>query len=250
MQPTLMIALRAARTAADKVQYTLKQKPTLLAEGMSIESIHKEMLDGASYRAVKDIRSGHPGHNIMVLQTGLNEARKPETDVEWQINLISGEDNFISSFPYFAVSVSQWVKGRVEHAVVINIATGDEFTVSRGRGVALNEKRVRCSGVNKLPQALAATSLTKNTNALSKLSEQNAKLRITGSPLLDFAWLASGALDLVVAEDMEPTDAAVAALLVQESGCLTGNLKGQPFKAGTTELMAANAKLFKAYIQA
>lgn len=211
MQPTLNIALRAARTAAEKVQYTLKQQPTLLAEGASIEDIYKDMLEGASARVAKTIRAGHPGHNIIVLQTGLNEARKPEPGVEWQVNLLSGEQNFIKGFPYFAVTVAQVVKGRVEHAAVVNPMTNDEFTVSRGRGVALNEVRVRAGSTKKLEQAMAATNTQINSPEFNKIS-QAQNLRLTGCAMLDFAWLATGALDLVTAENMAEIEVSVAAL--------------------------------------
>ena len=247
MQPTLTIALRAARAAAEKLKYTHDQKPTALAEGKSAQAVLEDAIEGASIRVGKVIRKAHPGHNIEVLQTGLNEARTPEDDILWRINLLSGAENYEFGMPDVAVSVAYLVKGKVEHAAVVNPFTEEEYTATRGRGMQHSGRRVRVSNQKKLSGALVALADISLTDGLvAQLQEQEARIRISGCGLLDLANAASGRVSVALVNHLNEYELQVASLFAQEAGGLTSTLTGQPVKSDSAQMLIANAKLFKA----
>lgn len=251
MQPTLMIALRAARAAAEKLKFNAEQKIALLQEGMNAEAILERGLSDAEHLVIKTIRNAHPGHNIEILQSGLNEARQPEADYLWRINLLSGVNNYQHSLPSVAVSVAYLFRGRTEHVAVINPFTEDTFTASRGRGMQCNEKRVRATAIKKLDQAMVGVNGFALTDDLfTSLTEQKAGIRLSGCPLLDLVHAASGRLDAALCQNVSEFDIQAAGLLAQESGALTGEINGKPISSKSNSMIIANQKLFKAIIQA
>ncbi|MGV8268301.1 type III secretion system regulator SuhB, partial [Pseudomonas aeruginosa] len=72
----------------------------------------------------------------------------------WVIDPLDGTTNFIHGVPHFAVSIACKYKGRLEHAVVLDPVRQEEFTASRGRGAALNGRRLSVSGRKILEGAL------------------------------------------------------------------------------------------------
>lgn len=250
MQPTLIIALRAARAVAEKLKFNAEQRTVLMQEGMNADAILERGLSDAEYLAVKTIRKAHPDQNIEILQSGMQEARTPMEGVLWRINLLSGLNNYQRSLPNVALSVMQLVKGKVEHVVVMNPFTEDTFTASRGRGMQCNEKRSRSSTVQKPEQATVGIhGFELQDDKLVALQKVGADVLLTGCPLLDLAQAAAGRLDAAMVQNVEEMDLQAAQLLAQESGALTGELTGRPISSKTDNLLIANQKLFKALVQ-
>lgn len=251
MQPTLTIALRAARAAAEKLKFHFDQKPATMDEGMSLQEFVEGTLEGASSRLVRAIRKAHPDHNIEILETGMDEARNPERDILWRVRIIDGVSNYLSGYPAVMVAVSYSIKGKMEHIALINPFTGDEYTCSRGRGMHFDEKRIRVSSQKSLKQSLIASFKFDPTfNFYSKLSDLNSEIRVSGSFLADVTACCAGKSTALIAHKAEPFEIEVAALLAQESGALTSDLEGKPTSAKSKSLLMANPKLFKQLIQA
>ena len=64
---------------------------------------------------------------------------------------------YANAIPSFALSLTGRIKGRVEHAIILNPITGEEFTASRGDGAQLNGKRLRVSTTKSLENTLIGT---------------------------------------------------------------------------------------------
>ena len=124
MHPTLNIALRAARAAADKLSYVSTNFPALLAEGNSKEKIIAQAMDDAQYRVEKTISRAYDDAKIVFVH--LNQQQDAKQSY-WHINLLSGSKNFLSGFPYFCVIVSQYVNGRIENTAIVNPLDETEF---------------------------------------------------------------------------------------------------------------------------
>ena len=251
MQPTLTIAMRAARAAADKLKYTYQQTPALLADGFSLEKIFTEALEGAAARVVKAIRAAHPSHNITFKQLGENPAKNPEHSHSWYVNLLDGEMNFQTGFPAVAVCVAHAFKGKFEQVAIINIFTDEEYGCVRGRGMTRNEQRVRVTMNRRLENSSCSVhGFDTDVKWIGCCSSNHISQRIIGSGLMTLAHFCSGFTDTCLVSGLSADDTAVAALMLQESGALSGDRQGKPLFANSAEIVAANPKLFKVLLQA
>lgn len=243
MQPTLNIALRAARGAADKLSYTLTNIASLTVEGASRKEVFDKAIEDAAWRARKAIRKAHQRHHIDSLHIGLDESRDYDGHSCWKINVLSGESNYRAGYPGYLVSVAYYSKNRIEAAALIDPVTGDEFTAMRGRGMQLNERRMRAEATS-LDDALAAIQ-TRDSDEVARWAERVAEIRISGCGLLNMAYLATGRVQLAFANDLNDYDFPVASLMLQEAGALSGDRNGAPASAKKGELLAAAPKAFK-----
>ncbi len=71
--------------------------------------------------------------------------------------------------PHFAVSVACKYRGRIEHAVIIDLIRQEEFTASRGNGAAFNGRRMRVSKRKTLEMALIGTGFPAGEGQLANL---------------------------------------------------------------------------------
>lgn len=243
MQPTLNIALRAARSAADKLSYTQINIASLTAEGATRKEVFDKAIDDAAWRARKAIRKAHQRHHIDSLHLGMDESRDYDGHSCWKLNVLAGESNYRRGYPGYLVSIAYYSKDRIEAAALLDPVTGDEFTAMRGRGVQLNERRMRVEATG-LESALAGIE-TRDVTEIARWADKVAELRVSGCALLSMAYLAAGRVQLAYADHLNDYDFPVASLMIQESGALSGDRHGGPASAQKGELLAASPKLFK-----
>lgn len=243
MQPIVSIALRAAQSAADKINYTIENMDNLMDEGDSREDVLKKAFDDAAWRARKAIRNAHTKHHIDSPQIGMEESREWDGQSKWVIDVAAGINNLKSGYPGFLVNVSLYTKDKIDVTAIVDPMTEDYMTAQRGRGVQLNERRVRAdtASINAATVAIHSTDI----ELVTQWSQRTTELRMTGCGLLNFVHLAAGRTHVAVAQNLTPADMATAMLISQESGALTGNAKGGPVKMDSGELMAAAPRLFK-----
>jgi myo-inositol-1(or 4)-monophosphatase len=243
MQPILAIALRAAQSAADKLNYTVLNILSLTADGDSRKDVFDKAIEDAAWRARKTIRNAHTQHHIDSVQLGLEESRDWDKQSRWVIDVACGEENLRNGLPGFVVNVALYTKDKIDCAAIVDPMNGDYMTAFKGRGVQFSDKRVR---VEYAPLKEAICSI--ETNDIQVLNNWNQKvkaLRISGCALQNFVNLAAGRIHIAAAQNMSPSDMASAMLITQEAGALTGDINGRPVKLDKGELMAAAPKLFK-----
>ena len=243
MQPILTIALRAAQSAAEKLNYTVTSIASLTAEGTSRKEVFDKAIEDAAWRARKVIRSAHTRHHIDSVQLGKEDSRDWDGQSRWVIDVAAGEHNLRNGYPGFLVNVALYTKDKIDCVALIDPMTEDYMIASRGRGVHFNDRRVRAEFV---PLAQATCTLaTKDMVLLSKWQDAVYDIRVSGCALYDFINLAAGRVNVAIAQQMSPADLASALLIVQEAGALTGDVEGKPIKMDRGELLAASPRLFK-----
>ncbi|WP_250658511.1 inositol monophosphatase family protein [Alkalimarinus coralli] len=255
MQPVINIALRAARQANEYILQTLDKQPVSFSDPEACAKQIKN-LENTTYRVFFDaLKKAYPTHYI-------GEPGEPVSDQHensWSISLIHSPENILRHLPFTGYSITNYQKGKVEHALFINPITDEEFSASRGHGAALNGKRIRVSDTRNLNQSLLTSNLLENArnmeNAhvglelISDLAQATFNVRATGCEAADLAYVAAGRFDAAVLTDVDTSELPAVLLICQEAGVLTGDFKGAPTSSGTKRLVAANAKLFKSLIQ-
>lgn len=260
MQPMLNIALRAARSAGELIVRATERLDIVAISEKDAHDYVSEVDRAAEQSIIYGLRKAYPDHAILAEESGLLPGNGAGKDYQWIVDPLDGTTNFLRGVPHYAVSIACTHKGRLEHAVVLDPVRQEEFTASRGRGAALNGKRIRVTKRKSLEGALLSTGFPFRDNQLEELdyylnmlralTGPTAGLRRAGAASLDLAYVAAGRFDAYWEYGLSEWDMAAGALLVQEAGGLTGDFTGNPQFLEKGHVVAGNPKCFKAVLTA
>jgi myo-inositol-1(or 4)-monophosphatase len=169
-------------------------------------------------------------------------SRDGTSGVRWVVDPIDGTVNFLYGFPAYAVSIAAEVDGQVQAGVVVNVATGEEFTATAGGGARLSspfhaEPEVLVgSRPASLEQTLVATGFGYRVEqrraqgaAVAELLTRVRDIRRAGSAAVDLCSAAAGRVDAYYELHLNPWDYAAGALIAAEAGLVVTGLPGRPF---------------------
>lgn len=260
MQPMLNIALRAARSAGEMIFRSIERLDVISVDEKSAKDYVTEVDKAAELMIVQAIRKAYPSHGFLGEEGGVLEGSGEGAEYQWIIDPLDGTTNFIRGVPHFAVSIACKYRGRLEHAVVLDPVRQEEFTASRGRGAALNGRRLRVSNRKSLEGALLGTGFPFRNDQLDHLENylgmfrslvgQTAGLRRAGAASLDLAYVAAGRYDSFWEFGLSEWDMAAGALLIQEAGGLVSDFSGGHDFLEKGQIVAGNTKCFKAVLTA
>ena len=216
--------------------------------------------DRRAEQAVREVVAGYrPSDEITGEEYGATRPAEP-SGYRWSIDPLDGTTNFVRGVPHFAISIACKYRGRLEHAVVLDPVRQEEFTASRGRGAALNGRRLRVSSRKSLDGALLGTgfpfkdgqldNLDSYLNMFRSLVGQTSGLRRAGAASLDLAYVAAGRFDAFWEFGLSEWDMAAGALLIQEAGGLVSDFSGSHEFLEKGQIVAGNTKCFKAVLTA
>lgn len=257
MEPLVNIALRAARSAGDKIVRAAERMDRIRVDEKSANDFVSDVDRLAEREIVDCLRRYYPGHRFLCEESG--ESGNPRADHLWVIDPLDGTTNFLRGIPHYAVSIACLVRGRIEHAVIYDPIKGEEFTASRGRGAYLNGRRLRVSGRNGKRGALFATGipfagraaehLEEYLQVLAALVNGSSGIRRLGAASLDLAYVAAGRFDAFWEMYLKPWDIAAGVLLVREAGGLVSDFRGGERFLECGHVVAATPRLFKPTLQ-
>ncbi len=253
----LTIALRAARKAGELIERALERVDVVAFEEKGRNDFVTEIDQASEKEIIYHLRKAYPDHTIRGEETGLSVGEN--SDYEWIIDPLDGTTNFIHGIPHFAVSIACKYKGQIEHAVVLNPITREEFTASRGRGAALNGRRIRVSPRKGMDGALIGTGIPFNgyafehmtpyLAAMHEIAGQTAGIRRPGAASLDLAYVAAGRFDGFWEMNLQEWDIAAGVLLVKEAGGLVSDFKGGNSFMDSGNIVCGTPKVFKPLLQ-
>jgi len=257
MEPMLTIALKAARKAGELIQRSFERLDRITIESKGTNDFVSEVDRKAEREIIYHLSKSYPDHKFVAEESGVSGEENAE--YEWIIDPLDGTTNFIHGIPHFSVSVACRYRGTLEHAVVLNPISNEEFTASRGKGAMLNGRRIRVTPRKGLDGALIGTGIPFNGFALEHIEEymscmreiagQTAGIRRPGSAALDLSYVAAGRFDGFWEMNLKPWDMAAGVLLVREAGGLLSGFKGDNDYLDSGNVVCGNPKVFKALLQ-
>jgi len=249
MNPTLNVALKASRDAAEAIAHASDRIDRIKILNADPNNFLTS-LDLESEKTLKfHILKAFPEHSIKSRTTDL--AQDKENSVIWLIDPLIGNRNFTAGYTQFGVSLACQINGIIQHAVVIAPMTNEEFTASRGDGAQLNARRLRTGNASEISAgSLVSLESPFGTNEANlefqaSLLRLGADLRISGCPALDIVNTAAGRLVGGWASQQPKTSIAAASLILHEAGGLLGNENASPEWDSGNELIYGNLKTFK-----
>ncbi len=253
MNPTLNIAIRAARKAGDTISRAVDRTDRLKITVKDQNDFVSEIDKKAEAQIIDVIKKAYPDHAILAEESGSHSG----DDYLWIIDPLDGTTNFIHGFPQFSVSIALQYKGRLEVAVIYDPMRHELFTATRGGGAQMNDRRIRVSGHRNLSGSLLGTGfpyknfsrLDSYLGMLKSFISQTSGIRRPGSAALDLAYVAAGRLDGFWEMGLKPWDIAAGVLIVQEAGGLITDLNGGHDFMESGDIVAGNSKMIKGMLQ-
>jgi myo-inositol-1(or 4)-monophosphatase len=193
-----------------------------------------------------------PDHGVLAEETGAGPDRAG--DWLWVVDPLDGTTNYLHAYPMYAVSVAALHHGTPVAGVVINSATGEEWTALRGGGAFRNGAPVHVSSIDNLAQALIGTGfpfkvpeyIPAYLEQLGLLLRASSGVRRAGSAALDLCHLASGWFDGFWELSLAPWDVAAGTLVVREAGGMVTRLSGDADVVGQGSILAGNPHIYRA----
>ncbi len=253
MQPMVNIALRAARLAGEMIVKSADSLDVVKVDEKGRHDFVTEVDKRSEETLIYHIQKAFPDHRFLCEESGVSG--NLESDVEWIIDPLDGTTNFVRGIPHLAISIACRIKGRLEHAIVLDPFKQEEFTASRGDGAKLNGRRIRVSGRANDVGALYATGIPFSSpsfdrmddylQCLHEFADNSSGIRRMGAASLDLAYIAAGRMDAFWEMYLKPWDIAAGALLVREAGGMVSDFQGGEKFLDNGHIVACTPKLFK-----
>jgi myo-inositol-1(or 4)-monophosphatase len=247
----LNIAVKAAREAADIIQYGARNlELTIDSKG---PGDYVTDIDRNAETAIVDVLlSAFPNHGIVGEEGSGTSRGDPNSDYIWIIDPLDGTTNFLHGVPQYCVSIALSVKGVLTQGVIYDPSRNDLFTATRGAGAFMNNRRLRVSKQLRLRDSLIGTGFPFRDGAafdeyltqLKNIMPKCAGLRRPGAAALDLAYVAAGFFDGFWEMKLNQWDMAAGALLIQEAGGLVTGIDGEDTYMQSGAIVAATPKIF------
>jgi myo-inositol-1(or 4)-monophosphatase len=247
--------LRIATVVARQAAETAREMRAKGVSGVTTKSTATDVATAADRaverQAVAALRQIRPQDTVLGEEYGESAVAGPAGGgaVRWILDPIDGTVNYVYGLPMYAVSLAAEVDGVVVAGVVRNVATGDEWTATRGGGAYRNGRPLRSSTETDLGQALVATGFgydadrrAHQADVLARLIPHVRDIRRFGAAALDLCLAAEGAVDAYYEKGLHLWDQAAGGLVATEAGLRVAGLAGAP--PGPDLVIAAPPALF------
>jgi myo-inositol-1(or 4)-monophosphatase len=236
----LDLAVAIAREAAAQVR-AHREEGVELAGTKSSATDLVTVADQASEDLIRSrLRAARPDDGFLGEEGG---GEAGTSGVRWIVDPIDGTVNYVLGLPQYAVSIAVEVDGDVVAGVVVNAATGTEFTALRGGGAFRDGRPIRVRNAVPVERAVVSTGFgyerelrTRQAAAVGRLLARVADIRRFGSCALDLCALGAGMADGYVEEGCNPWDYGAGGLVAREAGATVELLTGA---SGRTLVVAA-----------
>lgn len=263
LSDTTLFALEVAREAADLVMSALTQPRAAKDIRFKGPTDLVTRADQESERLITErIRARFPDHALLAEEgTAQAGSARDGAPARWLVDPIDGTSNFAHGVPWFAISIALEQAGVVQCGVVAVPPLGEFYVGERGRGAYLiagagDSVKLAVSTVRDLEQALVATGLpsgsgrSKHITTIPPVMRKAQEVRIMGAAAAHLACVAAGRLEAFWEPDLNPWDVAAGILLVEEAGGRVSDLSGRPLRAPGGDVLATNAVLHGALLEA
>jgi myo-inositol-1(or 4)-monophosphatase len=218
----LELAVGTARSAARLVQSGAARGVEVAATKSSEVDVVTES-DRSAERLIRRTLLDARPDDAVVGEEG--DDRPGSSGVRWIVDPIDGTVNFLYGIPQYAVSIAAERDGEVVAGVVLNVATGTEYTATLGGPAERDGVPIRVRAVVPLAERLIGTGFSYESRqreiqaaALLRLLPRIRDIRRFGSCALDLCGVAQGSLDGYLEEGVNLWDHAAGGLVARSAG--------------------------------
>ncbi len=247
MQPYLDCALEASEIARQLIQTAYEEnafKIEIKADATPVTEV-----DVAVEKAIyQHISSQFPEHGFYGEESG---QKQMDSDFIWLIDPIDGTKAFVRGRPLFSCQIALMVRGEI----ILGVSTapcfngGERIYAVKGQGAFLEGKRISVSDIDVLSQAVFSSGnlkrLTQDPEKWARYGQLVGQVNSTRGfgDFLQYHFLATGKVDLIVESDVNILDIAALSIIVNEAGGKMTALDGSPIDLSVSTILAATPSL-------
>ncbi len=219
----LTIAQAAARTAGDYLRQRLGSAQP--GKAKAARDIQLDVDLAAERLLLTALQTAFPDDAILSEEA---ESAAPTAQRLWIVDPLDGSFNFQHGYPQFGVAIALQIGGATQLGVLYLPITDEMYTAVRGQGAWRNGAKLSASETATLGEALVHVSdfafsgnpddNRQRLQVMTALASAVGRVRMIGTAVGDWAWLASGKSDGVIMYSLHPWDVEAGALLVEEAG--------------------------------
>ena len=253
MTPELKNVLDTAKTAAESsAEILLNLFGKAAVRQKSTQDLVTEADIESEERITAIIHRAFPDHTVL-REEGASTGNIQD-DHLWVIDPLDATNNYAHGIPHFSVSIGYAQKGAVQVGVILDPLRREMFTAVKGHGALLNDRPMRVSSREGLPESIIATGfyydrglvMERTLDTIRELFYQNIRgIRRTGGAALDLSWVACGRFEGFFEYKLAPWDYAAGSLIVQEAGGICTDRGGNPLLLGSGSIIAGNRRTFE-----
>ena len=226
----LELAVRTARDAARLIESGAARGVEVAATKSSSVDVVTESDRSAERLIRRTLLDARPDDAVL----GEEGDDQPGTSgVRWIVDPIDGTVNFLYGIPQYAVSIAAELDGEVVAGVVLNAATGTEYTATLGGPAHRDGVPIRVRATVPLGERLIGTGFSYEARqrevqaaALLHLLPRIRDIRRFGSCALDLCAVAQGSLDGYLEEGVNLWDHAAGGLVARSAGARVETARG------------------------
>jgi myo-inositol-1(or 4)-monophosphatase len=208
--------------------------------------------DLESQRAIlAEIRRAHPEDDYRAEEDAV---KATGAEYAWLIDPLDGTTNYAHRYPASCVSIGVLRRGAPALAGVFDPSRDELFLAERGRGAALNGRRLSVTRTARVADSLLITGFAYDRAERADFYLARFKsfltrchdVRRSGSAALDMAWIAAGRADGFWEFGLNPWDVCAGWLLVSEAGGKVTDFSGRPWRDPETlgaQTLATNGRV-------
>jgi arginyl-tRNA synthetase len=245
--------LAAVSMEADRLVQVASDPPRLAIPSQTINAFGERCfeIDTVLEREVVAILARHGGvRRVLSEESGVIPLA--DTGCTVVLDPIDGTKNYKMGLSYYAMSLAVLSDtGAVTGGLVLNLATGTQYTAIRGRGAFRNGRVITASAPESPRKSdviyVGLSRTAPELAALSRLAAEVSSMRAMGCSALDLCCLATGNIGIFV--DMSNTaktvDVLAAALIAEEAGAVVTSLSGEPVLDGVQQADETVARVYE-----
>ena len=204
---------------------------------------------------IDELQKARPTYSILSEEIG--QVNNDES-FKWIIDPIDGTSNFLHGIPHFAISIGLEHNKEIICGIIYDPIKDEMFVAEKGNGSYLNNKRMKVSSRSKLKDCMICTGGPRYESDDRELSLEEQKkfsskvlvpIRKLGSASLDMAYVAMGSFVGFWQRDLSYWDIAAGIIIIQESGGLVTDFKGESEYIKNKTVLATNSKINEEMIE-
>ena len=234
LETALVVAREAAALAEERRRGTVTVAASKSSSVDVVTAVDREV-EALVRQRLSELQ---PGDGFLGEEGGRTDR---STSLTWVVDPIDGTVNYLYDIPQYSVSIAV-VEGEPNPgdwtelaAVVINVASGREFTAIRGGGAFSDGLPLKVNRPESLGQSLLSTGFsysqkirTQQAQVMAVVMPHIRDIRRMGAASLDLTALAAGQLDIYFELMLQPWDHAAGVLIAREAGAEIRGWNGSP----------------------
>ncbi|MCM8809464.1 MAG: inositol monophosphatase [Candidatus Omnitrophica bacterium] len=170
---------------------------------------------------LNNIKNFFPEDSFLSEETKIPQKNKKNL---WIIDPLDGSLNFSRGIPHFCISIA-FIGEDEKFGIVYDFFKDELFTGIEGEGAYLNGKRIKVSKTDKIEESVLAIGFMRGKKEIlyglklfNMFANKVKKIRIMGSASLDFCYLSSGRIDLLIHLNLNRWDYEAGIIILKEAG--------------------------------